>query len=218
MKCTICAAIFLFVSLSVALPALSFADTDGPSANGTFQFTVGDDQIRFLEFNARIQNNGRIVGDMTFSDPAAIPVPDPDNSTAINSPGALVKATFDCLKITDNRAVMGGVITESNIGLAVGLRVLLVVEDNGEGIDAPGLDKLTWGVYRNTAPGWVPKDAERDDDNGASLTWIAKDAERPDDAGIPSNQPTIVGCTSFPISAYSFVDISHGGGNIQVKP
>jgi hypothetical protein len=156
---------------------------------------------------------------MTFSDPAATPVADPDDSTAITNPGALVRAKFDCLKITENRAVMSGVIFESNVAASIGLRVLLVVEDNGEGIGVPTADKLTWGVYQNPTANWTPKDAERDDDNGASLTWIVKDAERPDDLGVPSsNQSKIVGCTSFPLSSYSFVDVKHGGGNIQVQP
>ena len=98
------------------------------------------------------------------------------------------------------------------------LRVLLVVEDGGEGVNTPTADKLTWGVYQPATPGWVPKDAERDDDNGASLTWIAKDAERDDDVGVPSNQSKVIGCGSFPLSSYSFVDVKHGGGNIQVQP
>jgi hypothetical protein len=127
-------------------------------------------------------------------------------------------AKFDCLQITGNQAVMSGVISESNIAAALGLRVLLVVEDNGEGVNIPTPDKLTWGVYQPATGNWVPKDAERDDDNGASLTWIAKDAERDDDPGVPSNQSKVIGCQSFPLSSYSFVDVKHGGGNIQVQP
>jgi hypothetical protein len=210
------AAALLLVSL--ALPALTRAYDDGPSASGSFQFSFDDGQNRQLDFNAREQNNGRTVGEMTFSDPAATPVADPDDSTAITNPGALVRAKFDCLKITDNRAVMSGVIFESNVAASIGLRVLLVVEDNGEGIGVATPDKLTWGVYQNPTANWTPKDAERDDDNGASLTWIVKDAERPDDPGVPSNQSKIIGCQSFPLSSYSFVDIKHGGGNIQVQP
>ncbi|HEU4765940.1 MAG TPA: hypothetical protein VFS77_01160, partial [Pyrinomonadaceae bacterium] len=175
-------------------------------------------QPRNLNFHARNQNNGRTVGEMTFSDPAAVPVPDPDDSTAVTDPGALMTAKFDCLKISGNQAVMSGVVTESNIAAALGLRVLLVVEDGGEGVNLPTADKLTWGVYQPSATGWTPKDAERDDDNGASLTWIAKDAERDDDPGVPSNQSKVIGCESFPLSSYSFVDIKHGGGNIQVQP
>ena len=204
--------------VSLALPGLTLASADGPSASGSFQFSLDDGQIRNLEFNARVQNNGRTVGEMTFSDQAAAPVPDPDDSTAINTPGAVMTAKFDCLLIEGNRAVMSGVISQSNIAAAIGLRVLLVVEDNGEGVNIPTPDKLTWGVYQSANANWTPKDAERDDDNGASLTWIAKDAEREDDPGVPSNQSKVIGCQSFPLSSYSFVDIKHGGGNVQVQP
>lgn len=204
----------LFVSLS--LPALVSAGPNGPSASGSFQFTLEDGAARFLEFNAREQNKGSVVGEMTFSDPAAIVVPDPDASEAPDTQGALVRASFDCLKISGNRAVMSGVISESNILNAIGLRVLLVVEDNGEGVNALN-DKLTWGIYQPPSSGWVPKDSERDDDNGASLTWIATDFERTDDAGVPSNQSRIVGCQSFSLAAYDFTAIKHGGGNLQVQ-
>ena len=218
MKSIVCAAIAAFLLVSIAVPSLTRAYNDGPSASGTFQFSLDDGQPRNLEFNARIQNNGRTVGQMTFSDPAAVPVGDPDDSTALTSPGAVMTAKFDCLKISGNQAVMSGLVTESNIAAALGLRVLLVVEDGGEGVNTPTADKLTWGVYQPATPGWTPKDAERDDDNGASLTWIAKDAERDDDPGVPSNQSKVIGCTSFPLTSYSFVDIKHGGGNIQVQP
>ena len=220
MKSTICASIFLLVSLSIALPTLSFAGADGPSATGSFQFALEDGQPKFLDFNARQQNNGRTVGEMTFTDPNATLVADPDAPPSQNGPatGVSMRAQFDCLKIVGNRAVMSGAIVESNVLTAIGLRVLLVVEDNGEGINAPGNDRLTWGVYQNPATGWTPKDSERDDDIGASLSWLAIDAERPDEPGVPSNQSRVIGCQSFPLSSYSFVDIAHGGGNVQVQP
>ena len=217
MKRIIFAAVVALAVVTLTLPSLTFAGSDGPSASGNFQFSLDDGQDRFLEFNAREQNKGTVVGEMTFSDPSAVPVGDPDSSGNSGTPGALVRAKFDCLKITDNRAVMSGVISESNILNAVGLRVLLVVEDNGEGVNAVN-DKLTWGVYTSQATGWIPKDGERDDDNGASLVWVAKDFERPEDLGIPSNPSKIVGCESFSLAAYSFVDVAHGGGNIQVQP
>jgi hypothetical protein len=218
MKSIACASLAALLLASFAIPSLTLAYTDGPSASGTFQFSLEDGEVRNLEFNARIQNNGRTVGEMTFSDPAAVAVPDPDDPSALTNTGALVTAKFDCLQITGNRAVMGGVISQSNIAAAIGARVLLVVEDNGEGVNIPTPDKLTWGVYQSASGGWIPKDAERDDDNGASLTWIAKDAERDDDVGVPSNQSKLIGCQSFPLSSYSFVDIKHGGGNVQVQP
>lgn len=211
------ATVVALLVICAALPSLALAGADGPSATGSFQFQLEDGATRFLEFNAREQNNGRTVGEMTFSDPAVVPVADPD-SPGSGSPGALIRARFDCLKITANRAVMSGEIFESNILNAIGLRVLLVVEDNGEGINIPTTDKLTWGIYQPSGAGWTPKDAERDDDNGASLTWLAKDFERPEDPGVPSNQSRVIGCQSFSLEAYSFVDIAHGGGNVQVQP
>lgn len=216
-KSTICALVFSLVLISVALPVLSYAGADGPSATGSFQFALEDGHPRFLEFNAREQNKGTVVGEMSFTDPNGEVVDDPDapgNSVI----GVSMRASFDCLKITGNRAVMSGLITESNLLNAVGLRVLLVVEDNGEGINSPNVDKLTWGVYQSSATAWIPKDAERDDDNGASLTWLATDAERTDDVGIPSNASRTIGCQSFPLNAYTFAEIRHGGGNVQVQP
>lgn len=56
-----------------------------------------------------------------------------------------------------------------------------MVEDNGEGINAASTDKLTWGIYQPSGGAWVPKDAEREDDNGAGLSWLATDSERSDD-------------------------------------
>jgi len=152
---------------------------------------------------------------MTFSDPSVI-IGDADSNDVAT--GAVVTANFDCLRIDGNRAVMGGAVTQSSLASLIGQRVLLVVEDNGEGVNVLSPDRLTWGIYDSTKPNWIPVDAERPDDIGATLKWIAKDAERDDDAGIPSQMDTTVGCTSFPLSSYSFVNIPHGSGNLQVKP
>ncbi len=206
------------VSAGVASGAHS-PDNAGPSANGTFQFTVGDDAVRYLSFNARIQNNNTVTGEMTYTDPSALPESDTDNpETSASVVGLSIKANFDCLVIDGNRAVMSGVIVEANVGGALGRRVLLVVEDNDQGRKAPGLDKLTWGVYRPLGAGWTHSDAELENDIGATLRWTATDSERVDDTGIPSHRDPTVGCQSFPLSSYAFVDVRHGAGNIQVKP
>lgn len=209
MKRIVCALILVLPCASFFVQQTTRATADGPSANGDFQFLLGDGNARYLQFSAREDGNNH--GSMTFNDPTAAP------EGAI-VPGVQITANFDCVKVQGNRAVMGGVITSSNILDAINNRVLLVVEDNGEGVNAPEPDRLTWGIYLNSSRDWIPKDAERDDDNGASLTWIAKDFEREDDPGIPSNQSTTVRCDSFPLSSYSFVDVGHGNGNIQVKP
>jgi hypothetical protein len=156
---------------------------------------------------------------MTYTEPSASPEVDADNAdTAATTTGISVKASFDCMVINGNRAVISGVVVESNIGAALGRRVLLVVEDNEQGINASDLDKLSWGIYQPHNATWTPADAELENDTGASLRWIATDAERFDDLGIPSHSDPTIGCQSFPISSYAFVDVQHGAGNIQVKP
>ena len=200
-------------------PVASAPDNAGPSANGTFQFSIGDGAVRYVSFNARIHNNNTVTGEMTYTDPSALLESDadsPDGSSSVS--GLSVKVEFDCLVINGNRAVMSGVVVQSNVGGALGHRVLLVVEDNDQGSKASGPDKLAWGIYKPRETGWIPADAELENDNGASLKWIATDFERSDDVGIPSNQSTAISCQSFPVSSYSFVDIEHGDGNLQVKP
>ena len=186
---------------------------NGPSATGGFHFAMEDGNTRFLQFQARLHGD-TARGSMNFTDPSAIP----DGEDAQGTTGAQITADFDCMRVEGNRAIMGGAISSSNIAAAIGHRVLLVVEDNGEGINASAPDKLTWGVYGLAATGWVPKDSERDDDNGFFINWIATDAERSDDTGIPFTRNTNVGCQTFPLASYSFTDIGHGNGNLQVRP
>ena len=93
MKSVVCASLAALLLAIFVLPSLTSAAKDGPSASGSFQFTLGEDgQARNLEFHARVQNNGRTVGEMTFSDPAAVPVPDPDDPGAIANTGAIITA------------------------------------------------------------------------------------------------------------------------------
>src|SRR5262245_19132391 len=116
-------------------------DNAGPSANGTFQFTVGDGSVRYVSFDARILKDNKVTGEMTYTAPSASPEVDTDNaSTPPTTVGLSVKASFDCLVINDKRAVMSGVIVESNVGAALGRRVLLVVEDNEQGSNASDRD------------------------------------------------------------------------------
>ena len=209
MKRIFCGLLLVLTCLIVFPQRTTRATADSKSANGDFQFVLEDGNRRYLQFSAREDGNNH--GSMTFNDPSLTP-------EGATQAGAQITADFDCVKVDGNRAVMGGVITSSNILEAINNRVLLVVEDNGEGVNAPNPDRLTWGVYVNSATSWIPKDAEREDDDGASLVWLATDFERPDLPGIPSNRSTTVRCDSFPLSSYSFVDVGHGNGNIQVRP
>lgn len=220
MKTIACVSLLGLFLLSFAAPGLSAAGASGSSANGDFQFSLLDGELRYIQFDVRTQKNGETKGQMTFNEPGTVVGTEAGTgSSSINSPaGLFMTAEFDCLQIKGKAAVMSGVITQSNALNAIGARILLVVEDNGEGSNAPSPDKLTWGVYTQTAQNWTPSDADLENDPGVGLTWLATDAERSDDVGIPSNQSKVVGCQSFPLSSYTLVDVPHGFGNIQVKP
>lgn len=200
----------LFVSLAVQSTAL--AGAEGGSATGSFKFQLNEGEVKFVEFSARQESDGQAAGEMIFSDPSAVPVEDADESSEKpGDPGIMVRAKFDCMKIEENRAVIGGEIYDSNVRSVVGRRVLLVVEDNGT-----ERDQLMWGIFQLPPAGWVPKDAERDDDEGAKLTWIATDFERDDDKGIPSNLSKVVRCESFPTGTFEFSEIKASGGDLKV--
>lgn len=220
MKSIACASILALFLLGLTIPHKTTAAGSGPSANGTFQLSI-DGQPKTIEFDVRTDSSGNTAGEMTFSGQTELSDQDLDGDGSLGSSGQTefeIKANFDCLSINGNRAVMSGVVTGATFNNLQGQRLLLVVEDNGEGVKASEPDRFTWGIYSTVTQSWVPVDAEREDDIGASLTWIAKDAEREDDPGIPSNKSTIISCQSFPVSSYSLVDLNHGDGNIQVKP
>ena len=213
MKSILGASIMALLLVCLAVPGLVLADAEGSSAEGSFKFALEDGEVRFVEFKATEGSEGQAFGEMTFSDPVAIPVDNPDDAEKPNSPGVLVRAKFDCMDTVKNTAVIGGEIFESNVPNTIGLRVLLVVEDNGiEGEK----DKVSWGIFQLPAKGWTPSDAELEDDKGASLTWWATDAERRDDVGIPMPPNKLVACKSFPLAAFDFPEIKYAGGDLQV--
>jgi len=212
------ARVFLFVLALVTffLVPATFAQ----SASGGFH-VVSDDGTRNIEFNARVNPNGSTSGDLKFTGPISVPDQDVDGD-GTGDPSATVttltlRVAIDCLKVQGNRAALAGVVKDSNVAAYIGRRVLLTVEDGGEGKNAPP-DRYTWGQYRSTAATWVASDAELPSDPGIGLSWIATDAERTDDIGIPSTTSTTVDCQSFPLGSYALEDLPQGSGNIQVKP
>ena len=213
MKRIIGASVLALMLVCLAIPALVSADTEGSTAEGSFKFSMEDGDVKFVEFKAEELGEGQAAGEMTFSDPTAIPVENPDDTEKPGSPGVLVRAKFDCMDTVKNTAVIGGEIFESNVPSVIGLRVLLVVEDNGvEGEK----DRVSWGIYQ--LPGkWVPTDAELEDDKGASLTWWATDAEQKDDVGIPMPPNKLVQCKTLPLAGIEFPEIKYAGGDLLVK-
>ena len=208
---------FVFVSLLLTLTAA--AQNSGPASNGDFQFGLTG-ASGAIQYNARLGAGSK--GQMTFT--GAMDISNEDVDGEGSSVTALTNVTltvsFDCVRIQGNRAAMSGPITASSYAPYVGLRGLLAVEDNGEGVKAPNLDKFTWGVYRNASPTWFPSDEEVPGDTGWLFTWYASDFERSDDVPVVKTNGGngFVDCNTFPFGAYGFEEAAHGAGTIQVKP
>ncbi len=201
----------LLVSLTLVPAALA------QNVGGTFRTeTAGG--IRAIEFNATGTSGGRASGDILLSEPVVLTDQDVDGDGTgdpeIRETVSL-RIAVDCLKVEGNRAVLGGLIRESSAGNYAGRRMLLTVEDNAENEREP--DRYSFGLYRATAPTWVPTDAELRFDEGAGMEWVATDAERDDDKGISSRPRPEVDCEAFPLTSHDLEDLSADDGDVQIR-
>lgn len=195
------------------------AQSPGQAAAGSYSFAFDDGAAKQLDFDAQNLADGTTSGSMSFSDAATLVYRDVDGTgdPQVKYPGFTIKASFDGLNVVNkNQAVMSGTVTDSDVRELIGLRVLLTVEDNGDGSRVP--DQLTWGVYKVVRRDWTPSDAELKDDPGVGLTWTATDAERRDDVGIKMPRDESITINSFPVAAYDFADVATQSGDIRVAP
>ena len=212
---------FAFMS-ALLLPCLAAsalearAQTQGPSAAGSYQFTLEGRYVKSVEFSAQTLADGSTSGSMFLNDEAGYVTQDVDGNGDPEEkiPGFYAKADFDSLVVDKNRAVMSGVIGDSSIRDLIGQRVLLTVEDNGDNSREP--DRVTWGFYKPFKRDWVPSDAELKEDPGVGLRWWATDYEVKDDRGYQMPRDESVDINSFPVSSYEFADVLDGSGNITV--
>lgn len=189
------------------------------SASGTYQFTIDDKSVKYVEFDAHRLADGSTSGSMFFSDEETLVYQDVDGNgdPSEKYAGAYIKADLDGIVVEENQAVMSGTVRDSSVPYLVGLRVLLTVEDNGDNTRVP--DKVTWGVYKFIKKDWTPSDAEWEKDPGVGLKWWATDLERRDDKGY--QMPLVeapADTQSFPVASYAFVATADGVGDITVKP
>lgn len=204
----------LFTVLGLGSADRVFAER---SVTGNFHVPVDGGRMN-VEFNAQpTDNNGSGSGQMTFSAPIEI---HDDEDNEFGEKGSFanfsMKVEFDCVVMDGNRAAMSGLVRSANVVGYTGRRVVLAVEDGGEGTGE--LDKFTWGAHGSRTLNWVPTDAESEFDDGWSRTWIATDFEREDDPGVRIERNREIDCRSVPLSAYTFIDVPRGSGNLQVRP
>lgn len=207
-----------FLVLCAVVPAHAQSNA-GVSASGDFGFTAGGLAIQ-VQFDARRHTNGNVQGQITLAGSVELSGDDVDGEGTTSSGGTTsitLTAAVDCVNVSGNRAAISGVVAQSSVPAYLGRRVLLAVEDGGEGSKSSP-DRYTWGFYGHSPGGWVATDGELTVDPGAGLTWVATDAERDDDTGIPSHPGSIVNCQTFPATAYALEDLAKGAGNIQVRP
>ncbi|HEV7682701.1 MAG TPA: hypothetical protein VGO68_11300 [Pyrinomonadaceae bacterium] len=210
--------LFTLFLLSFVLQVVVAEDDDRPSAAGHFQISIDNEPTKIIDFNARLGSDGIAFGDMsfTFNPSSSDSKPDGEAGPQEKATPFFLKANFDCLIVKGNKAVMGGSVTQASSERYLGRRILLVVQDNGHGTTPALGDKLTWGVYKAPSESGLATDNERPEDLGAG-NWVASDAERPDDLGFISQKNEPVGCQSFPLSAFSFLNAREGHGNIRVR-
>ena len=108
------------------------------SASGGFH-VVTDEGTRNIEFNAKLNPNGSASGDLKFTGPLSVPDQDVDGD-GTGDPSATattlsLRVDVDCLKVEGNRAALAGLVKESSVSAYVGRRMLLTVEDGGEGAE-----------------------------------------------------------------------------------
>lgn len=196
----------LILALCLTKPA------SAQEVNGTYRFLLEDNAAKTVEIEAKGDARGNATGWLTLTDEAKIS----DGETVSDF---YIQADVDELKIEKNRALVSGVVTDSSHKSYIGTWVQLVIEDNPEDSKLP--DNLTWSFCRPREAGWIPSDAEVEDDDGVSLRWWATDAERDDDEGIPSVDLLADGgrsCPVQPLSAYAMVDIRKSVGDLVVIP
>ena len=210
--------IIRFVSVTVLLVTAFAIASAQPLARGSYQFTLGDKNVKYVEFDAQGREGGGASGTLFLRDDATIVYRDVDGdgSPEEKFAGYSMLVAFDDMTVDKNQAVMQGIVRDSTIPFLVGQRVLLTVEDNGQDPRQP--DRLTWGVYKPIERNWIPSDAEWKEDPGVGLRWWATDAERRDDVGYEMPREDKISIKSFALSAYLFVDTDDGVGDIVVRP
>ena len=205
--------------LAVALTIFAAAQTTraASAAAGSYQFTLtGDKYLKYVEFDAVAEADGKASGYIKMTDEAVVVLKDVDGdgSPEEKFAGYNFTAEVDGLVVDKNQAVLSATIRDASNLALVGQRVLLTVEDNGDNSRIP--DQLTWGVYKPIERNWVPSDAELKEDPGVGLTWWATDAERRDDVGYKMPRDESIGTQTFPVASSGFADLSDAAGDIRV--
>src|ERR1051325_7364494 len=126
-----------FTSL-LALLVMVFAaaqTTRAAAAAGSYQFTLtGEKELKYVEFSAEGAGDGKASGSIYFSDESVYTIQDVDGTGEKGGrfAGYNIKADVDSLIVTENQAILSGIIRTSSNDAFIGQRVMLTVQDNGQ--------------------------------------------------------------------------------------
>jgi hypothetical protein len=216
MRFSLCA-VALVLSLLCFESRLSFAESNGAaSVTGGGTFIVGNNLQGHFSFNAVTHRDGTVTGHMSLRDPEDAPDQDVDGTGELGlqglSDGVDLTADVDSINVNGTRAALSGVITRASVPRYVGLRIIITVQDNGEGNPEP--DKITWGFYQRVNRRLVAD--EENPDAGAFPVGekiLATDFENPEAGAFLVGESDLDG-HSFPLTSYVLTDID--GGTVQV--
>ncbi len=194
------------------------------SSRGIYDFTLGDEYLKHVEFDAAKQLDGTTAGSIYLTDDAPVTFGQDVDGTGDKPStyrGFFIKSDADDIVVNRTRtgyqAVISGTVRDSSVFELIGQRVLLTVEDNGDNTKI--LDKVVWGVYKFLPREWRASDAELKEDPGVGLRWWATDYERKDDVGYAmpkTEQPA--GTQTNPSGAYEYATVFRPSGDIVVTP
>jgi hypothetical protein len=220
MKNIACGLVLMLLLVCSAATRTGTAQTAGSSASGSYKFIMEDNLVKTVEFSASTDDRGNTTGSMLFSDEAQVQYQDVDGTGEKGDEPVPFSMTvsFDGLTVEKNRALMNGVIKDSNYRSYIGKWVQLVVEDNGANIEVP--DRLVWRLCQPEPGGWIPEDYEVKGDRGAFMSWWATDYEQKGDVGIPSKNlipGNLKSCEVLPLQSYTFATLKKWSGDIRVS-
>ena len=209
------------LSLTCALVFAAALPARSQDVEGAFELPLENGGKTQIEFTARAtSSSGRGAGTLKFSTRMDVTDVDGENSSGEAPPTAELSldVDVDCVVVQSRRAAISGIVRRSSLDEYAGRRVVMTVEDGGEGADAQP-DKYTWGIYRRKQESWIATDGEVADDPGEVRRWTASDAELEDDPGAAGTKDEAeTDCRTFKFGSVGMTALPPDTGNIQVRP
>src|SRR5215204_3312566 len=117
MKRMALASVLALSLLALAAPRAAGAREGEQTARGSYQFSLGDEYTKYVEFDCQALQGGGATGHLFLSDEGPITYQDTDGegSPEERYEGFYISAEFDDMVVTGNQAVMSGDVRDSSI-------------------------------------------------------------------------------------------------------